>query len=111
MLKQLREGGHLSNRNPPNTIQVRVREAKSQSEKERYTLENCSVDAKFIREKAREDVRVNDGGEGDGSDDINGSLIENALMKDITSLRSVDSESESDSDEDVPYSNPFSALM
>ena len=32
-------------------IWVRVRGAKSQKERERYTLENCAVEAKFIRER------------------------------------------------------------
>lgn len=32
-------------------IWVRVREPKSQKERERYTLDNCAVEAKFIRER------------------------------------------------------------
>jgi len=32
-------------------IWVRVREPKSQKEKERYSIENCAVEAKFIRER------------------------------------------------------------
>lgn len=34
-----------------NLIRVRVRQAKSGGEEHRYTLQNCSVEAKFIREK------------------------------------------------------------
>ena len=60
VLKQLRAEGHLVDRNPSNTVQVRVREAKSKGEKERYTLENCSVDAKFIREKVKENDDIED---------------------------------------------------
>lgn len=47
VLKQCREEGLLEN----NLIRVRVRQPKSGSEEERYTLENCAVEAKFIREK------------------------------------------------------------
>jgi len=47
VFKRCREEGLLEN----NLIRVRVRQPKSGSEEERYTLENCSVEAKFIREK------------------------------------------------------------
>ena len=34
-----------------NHIRVRVRSAKSSSEAQRYTLDNCAVEAKFMRER------------------------------------------------------------
>ena len=45
--KRCQEEGLLEN----NLIRVRVRQPKSGGEEERYTLENCAVEAKFIREK------------------------------------------------------------
>jgi hypothetical protein len=47
VFKQCREEGLL----PDNTIAVRVRQPKSLGEVERYTVENCAVEAKFLREK------------------------------------------------------------
>jgi hypothetical protein len=49
VLKRCREEGFLSNSN--NKILVRVRSPKSQAEMERYTIDNCAVDAKIIRER------------------------------------------------------------
>jgi len=48
VLKRCREEGLLQN----NVIRVRVREAKSGNELERYTLKNCAVEARFMREQA-----------------------------------------------------------
>lgn len=56
VLKQCRDEGLLEN----NLIRVRVRQPKSGSEEERYTLENCAVEAKFIREK---DPKRNENGD------------------------------------------------
>ncbi|KAI8107058.1 hypothetical protein M9434_001704 [Picochlorum sp. BPE23] len=47
VFKQCREEGLL----PDNTIAVRVRQPKSLGEVERYTIEKCAVEAKFLREK------------------------------------------------------------
>lgn len=47
VLKRCREEGLLQN----NSIRVRVREAKSGNELERYTLKNCVVEARFMREQ------------------------------------------------------------
>lgn len=46
VLKRCREEGLLEN----NQVRVRVRHAKSCAESERYTLQNCAVEAKFMRE-------------------------------------------------------------
>ena len=49
VFKRCAEEGLLSDTN--GKIWVRVREPKSQKEKERYSIENCAVEAKFIRER------------------------------------------------------------
>jgi hypothetical protein len=46
IFKRCREEGLLNN----NQILVRVREPKSQSEIDRYTLDKCAVEAKMMRE-------------------------------------------------------------
>jgi len=55
VLKRCREEGLLKD----DLIRVRVREAKSAAESERYSLKNCALEAKFMREKAP--VNINDG--------------------------------------------------
>mmetsp|Transcript_27314 Transcript_27314/g.38415 ORF Transcript_27314/g.38415 Transcript_27314/m.38415 type:complete len:258 (-) Transcript_27314:6747-7520(-) len=47
VLKRCREEGLLEN----DLVRVRVRQVKSENEMERYTLDNCALEAKFIREK------------------------------------------------------------
>lgn len=47
--KRCAEEGLLGDTN--GKIWVRVREPKSQKERERYSIENCAVEAKFMREK------------------------------------------------------------
>mmetsp|Transcript_12392 Transcript_12392/g.18641 ORF Transcript_12392/g.18641 Transcript_12392/m.18641 type:complete len:223 (+) Transcript_12392:97-765(+) len=47
VLKRCREDGILDK----NIIRVRVREPKSEAERDRYSLKNCATDAKFLREK------------------------------------------------------------
>ena len=51
VLKRLREEGHLEKYG--NKVAVRVRRPKSQQEKERYTLENCALEAKLMPEKKK----------------------------------------------------------
>ena len=46
VFKRLREEGLL----PNNQVAVRVRLPKSDAERNRYTLENCAVEAKLMRE-------------------------------------------------------------
>lgn len=43
--KELRSNGHLE------TVNVRTRGCKSEKEAKRYTVENCSLKAKFVRER------------------------------------------------------------
>lgn len=51
VLKRCKEEGLLPD--DDGLILVRVRAIKSYSEEERYTLENCALEAKFIREKRK----------------------------------------------------------
>lgn len=112
----------MTDRNPSNTILVRVREPKSKGERERYTLENCSVDAKFMREKVKDDKMVDDGSksndkaerqEADVVEKINEDLVKCSVedKAEKQDAEEVESESESESDDEVTHSNPFSALM
>jgi hypothetical protein len=48
VLKRCKEEGLLEN----GLVRVRVRQSKSGNEASRYTIDNCAVEAKFIREKA-----------------------------------------------------------
>lgn len=66
VLKKCREEGLLEGQG--NTIRARVREWKSDKERERYTVEKCALEAKFMREqRARtEDESVSRGGAGFG---------------------------------------------
>lgn len=51
-MKRCREEGLLETTN--NQILVRLREPKSRSEKERYSIHNCAVEAKVIPERVKE---------------------------------------------------------
>jgi hypothetical protein len=56
VFKRCREEGLLQN----NLIRVRVRQPKSTGEFERYTIANCAVEAKFMREKeSKSEKKVN----------------------------------------------------
>lgn len=112
MFKQLREEGLLE------TIQCRVREPKSQAEKTRYTLENCSVDAKFIREKAVTSTDTSDSIISDNHEpnecNVDETQQEKTNEQDLVRKvqeTALESESDSECDEDIAHDNPFSALM
>lgn len=49
VFKECQKEGLLERQN--NKIKVRIRAFKSKREQERYTVQNCSLEAKFIREK------------------------------------------------------------
>ena len=51
ILKQLRDGGYLEKQG--NKVKVRVRPPKSQSERERYSIANCALNAKIMVEKPK----------------------------------------------------------
>jgi len=50
IFKQCYKEGLLDNERYNNTIAVRVRLPKSDAERERYCIQNCALEAKFIRE-------------------------------------------------------------
>lgn len=50
VLKQCYKEGLLDNERYNNTIPVRVRMPKSEAEAERYSIDNCALEAKFMRE-------------------------------------------------------------
>ena len=56
VLKRCREEGLLQA--TKNQILVRIREPKSQSEKERYTILNCAVEAKIMSEKRKKNNTI-----------------------------------------------------
>lgn len=113
-----------------NVIRVRVREPKSGSEEARYSLENCSVEAKFIREKApNRKNECNDAG-GDLEVDANIQAKKLSLSKsgkdslqifdpdcekrvDTGSNDNEDEATDTESDDNYISAtpNPFSALM
>jgi hypothetical protein len=125
--KRCREEGLLSDSN--NQILVRVRQPKSQNEMERYTLDNCAVEAKVIREamsrnkngmtKGENEQKVEDPDERTTDLHVN----TNNDMK-STSEYATDYEDDSDDDDDTSFfrtsgrtidgikslSNRFSAL-
>ena len=118
VLKKCREEGLLED----NLIRVRVRQPKSGSEEEHYTLENCAVEAKFIREKdpkhnevetlsegmQRNECKPAAGPRDDGDieDNTNVSKSEARSRKDES-----DEDSVSESSDAGTTMNRFSALM
>lgn len=102
VLKRCREEGLLEN----NQIRVRVREAKSSSEMERYSLQNCALEAKFIRDP---EFKLKQKGADKGEGVENGEAI-------VLDTKAVDvdaDESDDESDQEVipNRSNPFAVLM
>mmetsp|Transcript_24929 Transcript_24929/g.55886 ORF Transcript_24929/g.55886 Transcript_24929/m.55886 type:complete len:220 (-) Transcript_24929:14-673(-) len=119
VLKQCHREGLLDNERYGNMIQVRVRVPKSDSERERYSVQNCSLDAKFMREgrpkqtdgktiDKKADVDEQNGGKEYGHARAKDSLVIHQVEEEISQLEaSSESESEDDGEQ---YSNPFSAL-
>lgn len=131
VLKQCHKEGLLDNPRHGNRIPVRVRQPKSGAEAERYTVENCALEAKFMREgggggggrskkkggkkkgdesAANEDgLRLEKAAESISIDDSIG--IEGGGEEKLDSANAEDdSESVSD-DDDIAHDNPFSALL
>ena len=134
VLKQCHKEGILDNKRYNNTIAVRVRLPKSNAEAERYSVDNCALEAKFIREggpKKKKCKTKKNGAvvqsETDGNCDDREASLSNEFSKmntgvdvDIddnqtcneTSCRSKEynSDSESESSDDIAHDNPFSLL-
>ena len=109
VLKRCREEGLLKD----GLIRVRVREAKSAVELERYSIKNCALEAKFMREQAPVDINegtkslsLQDPDKNDivkekscpQSDDPDINADERSIQKGDTSLNENASESESEQD-------------
>jgi hypothetical protein len=119
VLKRCREEGFLEG----NVIRVRVRAPKSHIEYERYSVENCALEATFKREKApvmqiteemqkletSDDAppKAEDSEEKDPSES-NDNASETAEPNDDDKQESEDEESSSEDEApSVPYRNPF----
>jgi hypothetical protein len=106
VLKRCREEGLLEN----NQIRVRWRQPKSAAEAQRYTLEKCALEAKFIREpNAKAKLAVVE-----DLEELANKIDELVVQPDTDKSHEVlDSEEGEDSSDDDKgnYANPFSALM
>lgn len=150
VLKQCHKEGLLDNERYNNKIPVRVRMPKSGAEAERYSVDNCALEAKFMREKKSgggggkskkgkgkqqgnnknqkggndeaESASVVDIGADASNEKLNNNVIgsgekdEDDIVKGIemnneTTGKEESSDSESESDDDIAYQNPFSALL
>ena len=113
ILKQCYKEGLLDN----NTIAVRVRLPKSDAERERYCIQNCALEAKFIREsnpnkkkkamvKAKEKVKSDT----DSKDREDTTQLTNDFSQMSTAIKEEDNDSSDESSDDdgqVVASNPF----
>jgi len=114
ILKQCYKEGLLDN----NTIAVRVRLPKSDAERERYCIQNCALEAKFIREsnpnkkkkkamvKAKEKVKSDT----DSKDREDTTQLTNDFSQMSTAIKEEDNDSSDESSVDdgqVVASNPF----
>jgi len=118
VLKRCREEGLLEN----NVIRVRVRPSKSNIEYERYSIENCALEATFKREKPpvgkitnemRKMSTVDSPDVEEVEEDEDLPISSNDAKETIeanTNASDEDSENESSSEDEspnVPYRNPF----
>ena len=111
VLKRCREEGLLDK----NQIRVRFRRPKSSAEASRYSLENCALEAKMMKESAPGEKK------GDDTKNIESNLEpgldpgEELKPQPLHSLQGYDDadandSSDSDESDDFRVSNPFSAL-
>ena len=122
IFKQCYNEGLLDNERYNNTIAVRVRLPKSEAERERYCIQNCALEAKFIREsdpnikkkkKATIKAKKKEGkSEMDtNSRDIDDTQLTNVFSKMSTSINDEEDDNSSDEsssdDNAVVHSNPF----
>lgn len=132
MLKECHREGLLNNERYNNTIPVRVRMPKSGAEAERYTVDNCALEAKFMREKGGNGAKSKKKKQvGQGATELtpdDDSCVEDLHMRLPNSMALTpddgesagvhdnankgsntndESDSEDDSDDDVAHKNPF----
>jgi hypothetical protein len=116
VLKRCREEGLLDK----NQIRVRVRAPKSSAEASRYSLENCALEAKMMKESApsdkqRDATRTKESNwEAPATPglDLGEELKPQPLHSQSDDGAKADADDTSDSDEsdELRFSNPFSAL-
>lgn len=141
VLKQCHKEGLLDNERYNNKIAVRVRMPKSGAEAERYSVDNCALEAKFMREgnggggggkkkkgkngKGKNKMGVQVQSEADGDSDGPSKEASNDITNNKCAgggeddngndkhetINEDESDSESDSDDDIAHDNPFSALF
>ena len=133
VLKECHKEGLLNNERYNNKIPVRVRDPKSGTEAERYTVESCALEAKFMREGGGGSKKGKNGKGKKGADHESQitkrteaiSLNEQLIRKNDKSNGNESgkrcgsnqgenkaSDSESESDDNVAHqSNRFSALL
>ena len=114
VLKRCREEGLLKN----NQIRVRVRSPKSSGEESRYTIENCALEAKLMREPSNASSQKPD--QTSQNLDEERKAISSSIEQDkgdskseqhVTPLGNPDDESSTDDDSIPKRSNPFSVLF
>jgi hypothetical protein len=112
ILKQLRDGGYLEEQG--NKVKVRVRQPKSQSERERYSIANCALNAKIMVEKPKKkkkktsavvatntspldennDIEDDEKSRSDNNEDNQG------IKKKLVAIKTTEISTESDNDDD-----------
>jgi hypothetical protein len=117
VLKRCREEGLLEN----NQIQVRVRAPKSSAEEARYSLQNCALEAKVIREPGKQPQQqstqhpsakeMNDEGKCKEEPVADRGKEDPTGPADGSSDEDDDSDDEDSEDGGCASKNPFSALM
>ena len=81
VFKRCREEGLL----PNNVISVRVRQPKSIAELERYSISNCAVEAKFMREKENKSEQAQTADK--TVDSTNKQHIDESVIKSIENIK------------------------
>ena len=82
-----------------------------------YTLENCSVDARFMREKTKDDAqddlcKIERNDRKMKTENVVDEQSKYSFEETANGTEDVDvSESDSESDQEITHTNPFSALM
>ena len=116
VLKRCREEGLLQTND--NQIQVRVRTPKSTAEMQRYTLANCVVEAKVVRESGASSSSKrkerNTGKSSCGQGSSSEPIVDDLGTRDERVTQESIGESSDESDDDVlpaSSSNRFSALL
>lgn len=129
VLKQCQKEGLLDNARCSGMIAVRVRAPRSEAEKQRYSVGNCALEAKFTREgieggggsKRKGRLKIEESsvlphekyGATESKNTPPSHPVGNEHTEDVAMQNTNDGEdnSDSDSDDGVSHENPFSALL